>query len=53
MRAVKVLFGNGDHFTTNINGTDEEIKAYYLGKWFNLGNVEDNMQQCVNVEIIY
>jgi hypothetical protein len=52
MKSVKVYFGNGDSLTTKINGTDEEITEYYLGKWFNLGSVEDNMQKCVKVEIL-
>jgi hypothetical protein len=52
MKTVKVTFANGDFLVTNINGSDEEIAAYYLNNWFNLGTVDDNMQKCVKVEII-
>lgn len=54
MRAVKVTFANSDTITTDINGTDEDIKHYYrVGRLFNIGSVEDNMQPVKNVEIIY
>lgn len=49
---VKVTFENGDNLTTWINGTADDTRKYYLNKWFNIGNVEDNMQKCVEVEII-
>lgn len=53
MKAVKVTFQNGDHLSTNINGTDEEIIAYYKpGKVFNIGTVEDNLQPVVKCEIL-
>lgn len=29
-RIVRVDFDNGDHLTTEINGTPDEIRAYYL-----------------------
>lgn len=39
MKAVKVLFANGDSIITEINGTAEEIKDYYkIGRVFNLGD---------------
>jgi hypothetical protein len=38
MRTITVYYNNGDHVSTNINGTDNEIYAYYLGKVFNLGD---------------
>ena len=52
MRTVKVTFGNGDSLTTCINGTEEQIRAYYVGKWFNLGTDADDMQQAISVEFI-
>ena len=55
MKAVKVTFGNGNTITTNINGTDEEIRAYYsIGKQFNLGDGAggDLMANVVSVEFI-
>lgn len=52
MITVKVTFANGDIITTSINGTFEEANEYYLGKWFNLGPVEDNMQKAISIEEI-
>lgn len=37
-RTVTVYFSCGDNLTTEINGTDEEILQYYIGKQFNLGD---------------
>ena len=43
--SAHVIFENGDFFTTDINGTDEEVAEYYaVGKFFNLGTCGDNMQ---------
>lgn len=53
MRVVKVLFGNGDSITTSINGTEDEIKRYYaIGRPFNIGSVEDNMQNVTALEFV-
>lgn len=49
---AKVTFDNGEVITTCINGTDEEIKSYYMGKTFNLGREEDDMHKVVKVEVI-
>lgn len=49
---AKVTFDNGDVIETAINGTDEEIKSYYMGKTFNLGKEEDDMHKVVKVEVI-
>ncbi len=56
MQSVRVTFSDGDSLETNINGTQEEIQAYYVGKWFNLGQpfnpCEDRMVQALSVEFI-
>lgn len=52
MRTVKVVFKNGDSVTTRINGTDKEIMAYYVGKVFNVGCVEDDLQEAIGVEFL-
>lgn len=53
MKTVKVIFTNGDEIITDINGSDEEIRAYYrIGNTFNLGDYKDDMQQVVSVEIL-
>lgn len=54
MKTVKVTWSDGDTTITDINGTMEEIRAYYVGKWFNLGGIynpcEDRMVQGMTVE---
>lgn len=49
---ARVTFDNGEVITAGINGTDEEIKAYYMNNVFNLGRVEDDMHKAVKVEVI-
>lgn len=51
---VKVTFDNGDVVCTAINPSvsREEISAYYMGKWFNLGSVYDDMHKAVKVEFL-
>ena len=52
MKNIKVNWDDGDCTYTRINGTIEEIEEYYIGKVFNLGPVEDNLRECVSVEIL-
>lgn len=51
---ARVTYSNGTVLETSINGTDEEVKAFFLpGKWFNVGDgPNDLMAQVVKVEII-
>jgi hypothetical protein len=42
MKGVTVTFENGFRMTTDINGTDESIRAYYVGKEFNFGDTEEH-----------
>ena len=52
MITVKVTLDNGDNFTTRINATEQESRKYYMGKVFNVGTVDDNLQKCIDVEVI-
>jgi len=53
MRSIKVFFANGAHLSTNINGTREEILAYYIGNEFNLGECgNDLMTKAIRVEFL-
>jgi hypothetical protein len=55
MNTAIVKFNNGDTITTNINGTESEIKAYYkIGRVFNLGdgNGGDLMARVESVSVI-
>lgn len=50
MKVVKVLFEDGNNLVTGINGTVEQILAYYVGKIFNVGRgAEDYMVKAVAV----
>jgi len=54
MKTVRVTFDNGDSVTTSINGTDEEIRRYYVGNKFNLGDGAggDLMAVALSVEFL-
>lgn len=53
MKTIRVTFKNGQQVETSINGTGEQIKAYYMGKEFNLGHGEnDLLSKAVNVEVL-
>lgn len=52
MKTIKVIFENGNSLTTRINGTEDEIRAYYVGKVFNIGDVEDDLQEATGVEFL-
>jgi hypothetical protein len=44
------------NYHTNVNGklSDEEVKAYFVGKFFNLGDAyADKMQQCIDCAVYY
>jgi len=49
---VKCFYENGDITSTGINATFKEAQNYFIGQWFNLGSVEDNMQKCERIELI-
>lgn len=55
-RPIRVTFADGNTLTTEINGTEEEIRAYYIGQRFNFGDTdahpEDNMQAATAVEFL-
>lgn len=50
MVTIKATFDDGNSIVTRINCTIEEASAYYLGRMFNLGTVNDDMRCCVAVE---
>ena len=49
---IKIIFEDGDFLYTTINGSKEDVTAYYVGKLFNCGTVEDKMQKCVSIEFL-
>ena len=42
MRAIRVTYADGNTIETNINGTMEEIRAYYVGQSFQFGDTEEH-----------
>lgn len=50
--AVKVTFDNGVVMVTDYNAqvSREEVAKYYMGNWFNLSSVRDDMHKAVKVE---
>ena len=53
MITVKAKFPNGKFLMSTVFVTFEEINAYYLNRWFNLGDAEgDDMQKCIEVEFV-
>lgn len=54
MRSIRVHFEDGNTIDTNINGTDDEIRQYYVGQSFQFGDTEahprDKMVKAVRVE---
>lgn len=53
---IRVTFADGNTITTEINGTEEEIRRYYIGQEFQFGDTEecprDKMVKAVNVEFL-
>jgi len=53
MKSIEVKFKDSKYnYLTNVNGTKDEIINYFVGTFFNLGTVNDNMQQCTSIEFI-
>jgi len=53
MRHVRIVTSSGYSWESNINGTDEEVKKYYMGKYFDIGNYpHEKMDKVTNVIII-
>jgi hypothetical protein len=50
--SVKCRFADGNSIDTRFRGTPEEAQKYYAGKVFNLGIAEDDMQKCIDIEIM-
>ena len=53
LKTATVYLNDGTSYQTAVNGQldNEEIKAYFVGKWFNYGTESDLMKQCVKVEV--
>lgn len=66
MIAVKCVYANGKVIETEINGTIEDARKYFMGQLFNLGGMSgywdengtycetevDDMQECISCDLI-
>ena len=55
LRAIKVTYSNGTVISTSMaaNLTDKQMLDYFkVGKWFNIGTCDDNMQTVIKAEIV-
>lgn len=53
MKTIKATFEDGNYIVTNFNCENlEEAERYYLGNFFNIGAVEDDVQKCIKVELL-
>lgn len=66
MIAVRCVYANGEVRETEINGTIETARKYFVGQTFNLGRISgywdtsgewveteiDDMQKCISCELI-
>jgi hypothetical protein len=50
MIKVKCTYQDGNTVTTDINGILSDAANYFIGNYFNIGHIEDNVQKCVRVE---
>jgi hypothetical protein len=54
MKTIKVTCENGRQFSTNINGSIGEIRAYYIGNSFDLGPYfKEDFHRAVHVEFLH
>ena len=49
---IKCFYADGDTVTTKINASFNEATEHFIGNWFNIGKVDDSMQQCIGIELI-
>ena len=49
--SAKVILESGNSWLTTINGTIEEIKAYYIGKKWNMSTVEEETNGITRYEL--
>lgn len=49
---VATIKTKSHQWSTDINGTDAEIKSYFLGQYFNVGVYpQEKMEQVISVEV--
>tara|TARA_B100000749_G_C18100224_1_gene331509 strand:- start:114 stop:380 length:267 start_codon:yes stop_codon:yes gene_type:complete len=56
LRSVLIIYSNGDFIPRNMAShlTDQEIRDYFsVGRYFNIGEVNDNMQKVKKCIILH
>ena len=55
LNTVYVLFEDSEYnYATNVSEetTEEKARAYFVGQWFNVDHLGDDMQKCIDIEYI-
>lgn len=54
MQGVKVIFDNSKYnYVTSCNGTLEQIRHYFVGKYFDVGIYPiELMRKCTDIELV-
>lgn len=54
MKVVKVIFKDSKYnYMTNINGSEEKVRDYFVDAWLNMGVFpNEDMQQCIDIEMM-
>lgn len=52
MIEVRCTYDNGETIETRFNGTFDDAKDYFLGKYVNVGILLDDVQECISVELL-
>jgi hypothetical protein len=53
-KKANVIFEDSKYnYSTSVNGSlsDKEIINYFKNKWFNMGDLEDDMQKCIDCTV--
>jgi hypothetical protein len=50
MKTIRTYFTDGNSLVTSINGSEEEILGYYVGRYFEL--TEGELSLCNRVEFL-
>lgn len=52
MLKIRIIYNDGTDDYTQINATQSVAEAYYVGKYFNVGTVYDDIKKCIRIEIL-
>lgn len=52
MLTLKIKYDGGEIRHTRINATESEARIYYIGNFFNIGIVSDDLRKCIDIEVL-